>query len=70
MSRTRRPEPVLFKKRIKKSFYLVKRYFLEIVIEVDMTGSGNNQKFLVVAGQFLERIFTELTRMGLLPVNP
>lgn len=39
---------------------LVERNHICLVVEVCMVGSGNNQRFLVISFQFLERIFAEV----------
>ena len=47
----------------------VKRDDVRPVIQIRMYGSGNNQQFLIIALQFLECIFTEITGMGFFSMN-
>ena len=49
--------------------YLVERYLAEVVVEVGVVGAGDNQQFLVVAGQLLVGVLAEVARMSLLPMD-
>ena len=55
--------------RLEEMRNLVKRNHIQLVVQVDVIGSRNNQQLLVVALQLLEGIFTEIARMGFLSVN-
>lgn len=53
---------------LKKNVYFVERYDIEVVVKIDVVGSGDNQQFLVVSRQPFVGVFAEITRMGLGPV--
>ncbi len=41
-------------------FHLVPRNDIHLVIQIHMTGSGNDQKFLVLPGELLEGVLAEI----------
>ena len=47
----------------------VKWDLFEVVVKIHMVGSGNDEKFLVVSGQFFEGILAEVAGMGLFSMN-
>lgn len=57
---------VLFQIFAIECFYLVERYFVEIVVEVGMVGSGDDEELFVVSLEFLEGVFAEIAGVGLL----
>lgn len=48
---------------------LVERNLVEVVVEVHMAGAGDDEEFLVVAGELLEGVFAEVAGMGLFAVD-
>lgn len=48
---------------------LVERDLVEVVVEVHMAGTGDDEELLVVAGELLEGVFAEVAGMGLFAVD-
>ena len=59
---------VLFQMFAIECFYLVERYLVEIVVEVGVVGSGNDEQFFIVSLALLESVFAEVAGEGSLHV--
>ena len=52
-----------------KSFDFVKRYRVQVVVQIDVACAGNYHNFFVVALHISESVFGKIAAMRLLPVN-
>ena len=54
---------------MEKMFHFSERDHREVVVQVDMAGTGDDQQLFVVARQFLECIFAEIAGVRLFSVD-
>lgn len=52
-----------------KLLYPIERNHLQVVVQIRMDGSRDNQQLLVAAGEFFINGLAEIARMGLLPMD-